>query len=248
MTLNRYLIAILLFACLILLGLIYDEEQCDIIARAGHIQKEFLGSPSEAVLKTSLPFEDRGRDLGNTEKFCRLPNKLLSLDNMPCPSAKARGSSKSCDVASNTRIINKSDVKAEGIMSLPSQATPLVVTCKIYHAVEKETDSRPFETADRSIICNWKLNAGKIHWLAVSRDLVSKFPMGCKVRIKGCGKWDRFIWTVHDKTNKSVWSKRLQRRIPIRNQIELLCPLRIKGGKWLNVSIAKEHNAKDMGE
>lgn len=45
----------------------------------------------------------------------------------------------------------------------------------VYTASVNETDSRPPETFDQSVIDTIKLNSGKIRWIAMSRDLLKEF-------------------------------------------------------------------------
>lgn len=109
------------------------------------------------------------------------------------------------------------------IISTPKHK--VVVTATVYNAVVEQTNSDPGHTASM-----FKLdlkNPYKHRIIAVSRDLLTKFPMGTKVRIEGTGRYDG-IWYVEDKMNKR-YSKR----------IDLLINVDMPIGKWNNVTIAK---------
>lgn len=99
-----------------------------------------------------------------------------------------------------------------------------VVTCTVYNAVQEQTNSDPSHTASM-----FKLdlkNPYKHKIIAVSRDLLNKFPMGTKVLIEGT-KYDG-IYTVQDKMNKR-YTKR----------IDILINLDMPIGKWYNVKMKK---------
>jgi len=69
-------------------------------------------------------------------------------------------------------------------------------------------------------------NPYKHRIIAVSRDLLRKFPMGTRVRIEGTS-YDG-IYIVEDKMNKR-YTKR----------IDILINIEMKIGKWENVKITK---------
>lgn len=99
------------------------------------------------------------------------------------------------------------------------------VDATIYHAVVGQTNSDPSHTASM-----FKLdltNPYKHRIIAVSRDLLKKFPIHSKVRIFGAGRYDG-VWIVEDKMNKR-WSKR----------IDFLVNTNVRGGKWKGVKITK---------
>ena len=103
----------------------------------------------------------------------------------------------------------------------------LKVTVTKYNPVSEQTDSDPLITADNSKICLNKLNAGKLRWIAVSRDLRKHFKYGEKVILK-CDH-DPSIngeYEVHDTMNP-----RFSRTI------DLLSPIGDTRGKWHNVEI-----------
>ena len=99
------------------------------------------------------------------------------------------------------------------------------VTATVYNAVPEQTNSDPGHTASM-----FKLdlsNPYKHRIIAVSRDLLIKFPMGTKVRVEGAGKYDG-VWIVEDKMNKR-YSKR----------IDLLINVSMSIGKWNDVKLIK---------
>jgi len=109
-------------------------------------------------------------------------------------------------------------------LNLSSQISEKVV-CTIYNAVEEQTNSDPGHTAS-----NFALdltNPYKHRIIAVSRDLLKKFPMHSKVRVEGAGKYDG-VWIVEDKMNKR-YSKR----------IDLLINVDMSIGKWSGVKLTK---------
>lgn len=77
--------------------------------------------------------------------------------------------------------------------------TPHIVTTTTYEAVVGETDSTPLITAS-----GFKINperAFQHRIIAVSRDLLKKFPFGTKIRIIGADKYDG-TYIVQDVMNK----------------------------------------------
>lgn len=108
-------------------------------------------------------------------------------------------------------------------MSIYSQIENVTVT--VYHAVPEQCNNDPSHTASM-----FKLdlsNPYKHRIIAVSRDLLKKFPMHSKVRISGTKRYDG-IYIVEDKMNKR-WTKR----------IDILINKDMKIGKWKNVKITK---------
>lgn len=100
-----------------------------------------------------------------------------------------------------------------------------IVTSTIYHAVEAQTNSDPGHTASM-----FKLdltNPYKHRIIAVSRDLLKKFPMGSWVKIEGT-KYDG-IFQVQDKMNK-----RYKKRIDILINVSMG-----RLGKWNRVKVTK---------
>ena len=98
------------------------------------------------------------------------------------------------------------------------------VTATVYNAVPAQTNSDPSHTASM-----FKLdlsNPYKHRIIAVSRDLLIKFPMGTKVRVSGT-KYDG-VYVVEDKMNKRY-----------KKRIDILINVDMKIGKWDNVVITK---------
>ena len=96
--------------------------------------------------------------------------------------------------------------------------SPKEVTWTVYNATKGQTDSNPLQTADGSIIDVKKLNEGKLKWIAISRDLKTKYPFGTKIKVTGC-KYEG-IWEVKDVMNKRF-----------SNKIDFLVPSNVKLGK-----------------
>ena len=98
------------------------------------------------------------------------------------------------------------------------------VTATVYNAVPAQTNSDPGHTASM-----FKLdlsNPYKHRIIAVSRDLLIKFPMGTKVRVSGT-KYDG-VYVIEDKMNKRY-----------KKRIDILINVDMKIGKWDNVVITK---------
>ena len=98
------------------------------------------------------------------------------------------------------------------------------VVCTVYNAVPEQTNSDPEHTAFM-----FKLdlkNPYKHRIIAVSRDLLEKYPKGTKVYIEGTS-YDGF-YTVMDKMNKRYT-----------NRIDILINEDMPIGKWDNTSMHK---------
>jgi 3D (Asp-Asp-Asp) domain-containing protein len=98
-----------------------------------------------------------------------------------------------------------------------------IVTSTVYNAVPEQTNSDPGHTASMFKID--LSNPGKHRIVALSRDLLKKFPYGSKIKITGVGKYDG-IWYVRDTMN-----------IRYKKRIDLLVDNHIRLGKWYNVKI-----------
>jgi 3D (Asp-Asp-Asp) domain-containing protein len=110
------------------------------------------------------------------------------------------------------------------IFTISSSLSQTLVTTTVYNAVPAQTNSDPGHTASM-----FKLdltNPYKHRIIAVSRDLLKKFPMHSKVRIQGTD-YDG-VYVVEDKMNK-----RYTKRIDILINVEM--PI----GKWENVKLTK---------
>ena len=98
------------------------------------------------------------------------------------------------------------------------------VVATVYNAVPEQTNSDPGHTASM-----FKLdlsNPYRHRIIAVSRDLLDRFPMGTRVRIEGTS-YDG-IYFVEDKMNKRY-----------KKRIDILINVGMKIGKWDNVKITK---------
>lgn len=98
------------------------------------------------------------------------------------------------------------------------------VVCTVYNAVPEQTNSDPEHTAFM-----FKLdldNPYKHRIIAVSRDLLKKYPKGTKVYIDGT-RYDG-IYTVMDKMNKRYT-----------NRIDILINEDMPIGKWNYVKMIK---------
>ncbi|MFD3001588.1 hypothetical protein ACFS7Z_14550 [Pontibacter toksunensis] len=105
------------------------------------------------------------------------------------------------------------------------------VSASIYHPVPGQTDSTPYITADGSRIN--KKNPKKHRWIAVSRDLHSRWggdiSYGDSLQITGVSDELDGLYIVRDVMNRRI-----------RNQIDILVGEKDKVmGFWKNVEIAK---------
>jgi 3D (Asp-Asp-Asp) domain-containing protein len=75
----------------------------------------------------------------------------------------------------------------------------LMVRTTYYNPVASQCGSNPLVTADGSKVDLKKLKKGDLKWLAISRDLLRKYPLGSKVRITS-EKYPNLsgIYSVHD--------------------------------------------------
>ena len=105
-----------------------------------------------------------------------------------------------------------------------SPPTCYSVTASVYHAVPEQTDG---DNTTASMFEIDMLNPYKHRIIAVSRDLLSEFPFGTKVKVSGTGHYDG-IYEVQDKMPKR-WS----------NKIDLLINVGMKEGLYKNVTICK---------
>lgn len=119
--------------------------------------------------------------------------------------------------ASNTKptepkilVASKSDVQT---VSEPKKVkkskkiTHVTLTC--YQPVASQCNADCLHTADNSEIDLKKLKKGEIKWVAVSRDLLSLYPMGSRVKISDETSGKVYgIYQVKDKMNKR-WNHRM---------------------------------------
>lgn len=89
------------------------------------------------------------------------------------------------------------------LISISSIAQTVTVKASYYNPTKAQCGSTPLLTADGSRIRISAIRDGRMRWIAVSRDLRSKFPYGSLVRISGSGdKRIDGLWEVHDTMNK----------------------------------------------
>ena len=103
------------------------------------------------------------------------------------------------------------------------------VIATVYHAVPEQTNNDPEHTASM-----FKLDLSdpyKHRIIAVSRDLLKRFPYGTKVRVTGT-EYDG-VYTVHDTMNKR-YTKR----------IDILINKGMNIGKWCGVVVEQIKNKK----
>ena len=105
----------------------------------------------------------------------------------------------------------------------PAVAQTATVTLTTYHAVASECDGDPLTTADGTKIIPRHVKSGRQRIVAVSRDLLPKFPYGTRIHIEGHG-----TYTVADT---------LHRRFTKR--IDILIPTGKKGTKKTGVKIKR---------
>ena len=85
-----------------------------------------------------------------------------------------------------------------------SYSNKTIVTASVYYPTINQTDSTPLITADNSYIDTTKLVKNEIRWIALSRDLLTrwggKFNYGDTVIVQGTDLDGFYI--VHDTMNK----------------------------------------------
>lgn len=70
-----------------------------------------------------------------------------------------------------------------------------------YHPVKRQCSGNPLITADGSRINLKKLKAGKLKWIAVSRDLLKHYNFGDTVLVISENKRISGKWVIHDTMN-----------------------------------------------
>lgn len=102
------------------------------------------------------------------------------------------------------------------------QSKSIRVKATYYNPVESQCDSDPLITASNDKINLKKLKAGKIRWIACSRNLLKRwggsFDYGDKVYITSKNKNVSGYWFVKDSMNKRY-----------KDRIDFLCYDKIKG-------------------
>ena len=119
--------------------------------------------------------------------------------------------------------MKKSLLKLFLLISLCSYSQSEIVEATVYNALPEQCNADVQHTAFMFKLD--LLNAYKHRIVAVSRDLLKRFPNKTRVRVTGAGKYNG-IWTVRDKMNKR-YTKR----------IDFLVNNEVKYGKWKNVKI-----------
>lgn len=102
----------------------------------------------------------------------------------------------------NYKIIDCRDNK---INLLVIKNKPKLINCykaSIYRPNLNQTDSTPLQTASMKIIDTNMLNAGKLKWVAVSRNLHKryggKYRFGDKIKLYNCGKFSNKTYIIQD--------------------------------------------------
>ena len=109
--------------------------------------------------------------------------------------------------------------------SINNSESKTSVVATVYNAVPAQTNSDPGHTA--SMFELDLSNPYKHRIIAVSRDLLKKFPMHTKVIVKGTKYYDG-VYTVEDKMNKRY-----------SNRIDILINEDMRIGKWNHATIEK---------
>lgn len=126
------------------------------------------------------------------------------------------------------------DVESQVCSTMPSTTSDvsIVVTATVYHPVVEQTDVDPLITASGRTVDLDKLCAGELRWVALSRDLLSRwggrFRYGDRIWIEGSGDCDiDGEWVVQDAMNGRFCSR-----------IDLLVdPLVRSAGRWDDVRL-----------
>ena len=138
-----------------------------------------------------------------------------------------------------------------GLMAVPLTATPAKTETKrykiyikddkryilnaltVYHPEKKQCDSSPLVTASNSTINITELKKQKIRWMALSRDLLTRwkgdFQYGDTVLVTAGDPQIDGFWVIKDTMNKRF-----------KNKGDLLFDKQVrKLGKWKNVELSK---------
>lgn len=81
------------------------------------------------------------------------------------------------------------------------------VSATKYHPVRSQCSGNPLITADGSKINLSKLKAGKLRWIAVSRDLLRHYDYGDTVLVVSENKNISGRWVIHDTMNSRFKQK-----------------------------------------
>lgn len=124
---------------------------------------------------------------------------------------------------------NEKAALEEEVAELVEEELHHYVTATVYNPVASQCDDSPLVTADCSKIDLAKLEKGEIKWIAVSRDLLERYPYGSVVELESDSDPSiNGIYEVHDTMNKRY-----------ENYIDILVPTRVKLGKWNDVKIRR---------
>jgi len=105
-----------------------------------------------------------------------------------------------------------------------------IVVATLYNALPQQTDSTPLVTASGEIING--LCPESHRWVAVSPDLLKRFPFGECILVEGADEMDG-IWRVTDIMNDRYT-----------NYIDFLVEDTRKLGKWYDVKITLVNHDK----
>jgi 3D (Asp-Asp-Asp) domain-containing protein len=130
--------------------------------------------------------------------------------------------------------------KPEAITSATPEVKTITVSASVYFPEHNQTDSTPFITADGSRIN--KKNPGKQRWIAVSRDLHSRWggeiSYGDSLMVTGISEELDGYYIVKDVMNRRI-----------RNRIDILVGRKDDiMGFWNNVQIARVENTLAANE
>lgn len=109
------------------------------------------------------------------------------------------------------------------------KSRPGSITVTQYNPVKEQCDEDPLVTADNSKIDLKKLKKGKLKWVAVSRDLRTKYKYGDVIEIK-VKKGNRRIngrYVVHD-TMHPRFTNRIDILTSVGEPIDMWCDVTVK--------------------
>lgn len=102
-----------------------------------------------------------------------------------------------------------------------------------YNAVKEQCDDTPFITADNSNICPIKLNNYELRWVALSRDMLERYPYGSKIIVECDIEKLNGVWEVHDTMNKR-YSERIDFLVPLNDNYNFNRPTKVKITKLID--------------
>lgn len=119
-------------------------------------------------------------------------------------------------LTNNKKLMKTKKVMMMAVLSLFSVITkpaPNVktdghkVSATKYHPVKSQCSGNPLVTADGSKINLSKLKAGKLRWVAVSRDLLRRHEYGDTILVISENKHISGKWVIHDTMNSRFRQK-----------------------------------------